>query len=656
MNLSWVMKSAAGRWVKLGLVGLGLAVPGQWDAAVHAATAPGITLGEAADGPGLTWVTNGFYGWFGQTEVTHDAVDAVQSGPLGDGQTNTLQTTIVGPGVFTFYCKVSSETNHDFLNFYIDSFLITSLSGDTDWTRVAYNMPAGTWTLEWDYVKDGSGKARADAGWLDQFFYVPITNPPVFVVQPQSRSMLLGGYVSLESEPIGAPPFTWQWQQDGTNLPGATNWILQLGNVQSDQAGEYRVLVGNTNGSTLSAAATVSLVSATLQPADLTERNAPDWSGFAHDGVLPVVSNDTTLVQVGHQSIHWISQSATDTGVAYPRAADAHWRLTNSDSLAFWIYPLTTNSAAGLVVPPTVVLKTTTGDFVFTPQDLNLTNQAWNCFQVPLAGSPQWQRTNVNSPFTSGASFLDDVNQLEFHAPANSSGFTACLDGVRFLTAGPVFTDVIATHRAEGYVPGGDVTVTCTLTYTTAPPALAWSVTPPPNWSYVSGSGEPAQKPVAGQTGPLAWNWTNPPTGPMTFTYSLRVPSAEIGLNTIQGAASYRIVGSPTTIPASPDPLQLPQVTYHTADYRGPFWQIDGTEVNRVLSYWRAGGYHRDTNGVDGFAPGPGATNGSRHAADYRNAAWVIDGTEVNRVLSYWRAAGYHWDTNGVDGFAPGAP
>ncbi len=95
---------------------------------------------------------------------------------------------------------------------------------------------------------------------------------------------------------------------------------------------------------------------------------------------------------------------------------------------------------------------------------------------------------------------------------------------------------------------------------------------------------------------------------------------------------------------------------YHTADYRAPFWQVDGTEVNRVLSYWRAGAYHCDAAGADGFAPGAGATNGPRHGADYRAPYWIIDGTEVNRVLSYWRAGGYHRDTTGVDGYAPGAP
>ena len=39
----------------------------------------------------------------------------------------------------------------------------------------------------------------------------------------------------------------------------------------------------------------------------------------------------------------------------------------------------------------------------------------------------------------------------------------------------------------------------------------------------------------------------------------------------------------------------------HDADTEAPAWSMDGNEVNRVLSYWRAGGYHCDASGLDGF-------------------------------------------------------
>jgi hypothetical protein len=70
---------------------------------------------------------------------------------------------------------------------------------------------------------------------------------------------------------------------------------------------------------------------------------------------------------------------------------------------------------------------------------------------------------------------------------------------------------------------------------------------------------------------------------------------------------------------------------------------IDGTELNRVLSYWRAGDYHPNPAGVDGYVAGTGPTGlALRHSSDYREPYWTVDATELNRVLSYWRAGGYH--------------
>ena len=94
---------------------------------------------------------------------------------------------------------------------------------------------------------------------------------------------------------------------------------------------------------------------------------------------------------------------------------------------------------------------------------------------------------------------------------------------------------------------------------------------------------------------------------------------------------------------------------YHSADYNHD-WKIDNTEYNRVLAYWRAGGYHPDPSGLDGFAAGFDANSQNSkcptyHSADY-NHDWKIDNTEYNRVLAYWRAGGYHPDPYGLDGFA----
>jgi len=166
---------------------------------------------------------------------------------------------------------------------------------------------------------------------------------------------------------------------------------------------------------------------------------------------------------------------------------------------------------------------------------------------------------------------------------------------------------------------------------------------------------------VTGNATAFAYQWFK---GAQLLQDDAHFSGSQSPVLTIQGVSSSDLAGytvrltdalgsATTTAPAS---IAIVTTTTHSADYRAPFGQIDGTEVNRVLSYWRAGGYHLDAAGVDGFAPGVGPTNGMPHSADYHAPYWQMDGTEVNRVLSYWRAGGYHPDPTGVDGFAPGAP
>jgi hypothetical protein len=137
--------------------------------------------------------------------------------------------------------------------------------------------------------------------------------PPTITNQPQGQTVLVGETVAFSvAADGGTPPFTYQWQMDGTNIPGATNNPLVLTNVQSSQAGNYSVLVNGQGASVLSSNALLAVV--TPQPGKVVIMDqAGLFAGlagggnvtFTDDGTIflsqtAVISQDTVLDGTGH--------------------------------------------------------------------------------------------------------------------------------------------------------------------------------------------------------------------------------------------------------------------------------------------------------------------------------------------------------------------
>ena len=135
-----------------------------------------ITLGEALDNTSLTWTTGGDADWFGQKSVYYYGGDAAQSGDITGGQSSWIETTVTGPGILSFYWKVSSSTAWTWLGFYIDGVEQSKCWTDEEWKLKTYSIPSGDHTLRWDYIPLLSGYA----GFLDKVVFIP---GPVIMVQ-----------------------------------------------------------------------------------------------------------------------------------------------------------------------------------------------------------------------------------------------------------------------------------------------------------------------------------------------------------------------------------------------------------------------------------------------------------------------------------------
>jgi hypothetical protein len=85
---------------------------------------------------------------------------------------------------------------------------------------------------------------------------------PVITAPPTDQYQVAGGNVTFTARGAGLYGVTYQWQNNGVNLAGATNSTLTLTNVQAMHELLYRVVVGNEVGNIASSNASFHLVTA----------------------------------------------------------------------------------------------------------------------------------------------------------------------------------------------------------------------------------------------------------------------------------------------------------------------------------------------------------------------------------------------------------
>lgn len=212
-------------------------------------------LGSALNAPNLTWSTSGTSGggrWTAQWSTTHDGSAAAVSSFLSSSSaTSTLQTTVTGPGILTFWWTNGSRSN--LLSFYVGTNRVATLTNAAWQQQTAYVDAASQTTLSWIYSSgpavDFTPQAR---GYVDEVSYTPGPLVPTITSQPKTRSQVLGFPITFTVLAGGAPPLSYQWQFNDAALAGATNSSLTITNPVASDAGSYAVLVTNTFGSVLS--------------------------------------------------------------------------------------------------------------------------------------------------------------------------------------------------------------------------------------------------------------------------------------------------------------------------------------------------------------------------------------------------------------------
>ena len=269
-----------------------------------------IPLGVAVNATNLAWTTSGNASWYGETNITHDGVAALQSGGIGALQQTLLQTTVGTnvAGSYTFWWKVSSEQDFDILEFRLNGIVQASISGILDWQQVIIPVAAGTNVLLWRYSKDASFDFGQDAGWVDQFTFSPA---PVILsqMQPVSQTVNLGATVVYRVVATGATTLGYQWLQNGITPVGSNSAGLTLSNVGRAQSGTYCVCVTNAGGSVTSSSVNLNvLVPQVLgAPQIMPDGSFQFTSTDANGGLLTAANLPNFSAQVSTDLVHWMT-------------------------------------------------------------------------------------------------------------------------------------------------------------------------------------------------------------------------------------------------------------------------------------------------------------------------------------------------------------
>lgn len=207
-----------------------------------------LSIPESVDAPELLWRTNTFRPWFGQSFVTHDGVDAAQSGVASPSSGSQLSLTLVGPGTLTFWWKVSSATNVGLLECTLSEDL--AISGEVDWQpRTVYLRSGSGISVNWYYTGNGSAEGGLNAGWLDEVRFTPGGTAPIVVEPPASQWVYAGSSVTFANRVVGTPSLYYTWKRDGRTLnSGPSANTLHIASAATNQAGWYTAIVANNYG------------------------------------------------------------------------------------------------------------------------------------------------------------------------------------------------------------------------------------------------------------------------------------------------------------------------------------------------------------------------------------------------------------------------
>jgi len=196
---------------------------------------------ETGDYSAYPWYFGGDAEWIIDNNEFFEGTYSARSGDIEDDQTSSLflEIFVLGSGEISFYKKVSTESNYDYLIFYIDGIEKASWDGDQDWSIATFPVGDGLHNFEWKYEKDYSVSNGSDCGWIDFITFPPFGDPnPQLSYDPESFVFTIGNEIYTDTITIvneGEGPLIYSIEVVDT-LGNSIDWLnldSQFGGINS---------------------------------------------------------------------------------------------------------------------------------------------------------------------------------------------------------------------------------------------------------------------------------------------------------------------------------------------------------------------------------------------------------------------------------------
>ncbi|PWU17641.1 MAG: hypothetical protein C5B50_11005, partial [Verrucomicrobia bacterium] len=356
----------------------------------------------------------------------------------------------------------------------------------------------------------GTDSSFGNTGWyvdsinISSSTYLCCYTPPSITTQPQGQTASLGSNPAFSVFAAGSYPFAYQWQFNGTNIPGATASSYTRTNAQTTNAGSYSVVVTNGGGSITSSNAVLTIISSPFiitQPTNVTTG-------------LGLTANFAVNATAGGEPIiyQWRFNNAAILGASSGSFTVTNVQMTNAGSYSV----LVTNSHG----------TTPSSNAVLTVLDPFITSQPQNQFVSP-GGTALF---NVTAIGTSPFGYQWKKNGTSLSDGAQISGAHAAT-----LTVSNVQTLDTGTYAVLVSDPNGSLLSSNATLLGPFPPVI---VTQPTNQTGRAGSAVSFGVGAAGP-GPINYQWQQQGANITNGLKFSGVTNATLTISNAQGADAW---------------------------------------------------------------------------------------------------------------------